>query len=137
MKKEDILKVLEEANLASSNLTDKQIERYYYDYFTNKQKKQFKNFVKKGGKIVGELHHKSGTGLFARSKKKIIEDASNAGKIGGKRTAELGYVKKAGEISAKSPKHPNNILVKCTHCGKETTLPLNRRWHMDNCKHKK
>ena len=34
------------------------------------------------------------------------------------------------------PKHPNNILEKCIHCGFKTTLPLIRRWHNDNCKNK-
>lgn len=98
---------------------------------------QHKKAAIKGGKVMGEKHLNNRTGLFSRSKKKRIEDATKAGKIGGKKTAELGYLKKAGQISSKSPKHPNNILIKCTHCGKETNLPLNKRWHGDNCKHKK
>lgn len=42
-----------------------------------------------------------------------------------------------GQQSAKSPNHPNNVKVKCEYCGFETSLPLYKRWHGNNCKHKK
>ena len=59
------------------------------------------------------------------------------GKSQGKINAENGHVSRIGKISAKSSKHPNNVIGKCKYCEKETTLPLLSRWHNDNCKHKK
>lgn len=44
-----VQKELNESNKSLGNLTDKQIERYCYELFTNEQKEQFKNFTKKGG----------------------------------------------------------------------------------------
>ena len=97
---------------------------------------QLKEAAKKGGEKMGQTHLKNGTGLFGRSKKQIKEDASKAGKLGGMKNVLTGHVKIAGKISAKSPNHPNNTKQKCIHCGYESTLPLIRRWHNDNCKHK-
>jgi hypothetical protein len=66
---------------------------------------------------------------------------SEGGKISGtyrgNLAVERGTVIKAGKVSAKSLKHPNNVKVKCVHCGKENNVGNNNRWHGDNCKHKK
>jgi hypothetical protein len=97
---------------------------------------QLKSIQSKGGKIRGILHYKNGTGLFGMSDKKKKQAAINGGKSAGKLAVKKGTVIKAGKVSAKSPKHPNNTLEKCIHCGYKTTLPLIRRWHNDNCKQK-
>lgn len=132
MKKEDIEKVLKEADEKLKNLTDKQHEQYV----SEAHKTQFRKRQSKGGDTAGPKHYENGTGLFAMSKKKKKQAVVKGGKVQGNKNVETGQVIKAGKISAKSPKHPNNTLEKCIHCGFETTLPLIRRWHNDNCKHK-
>jgi len=97
---------------------------------------QLKSISSKGGKAGGNKNYKNGTGLFGMSEKKKKQTVINGGKAAGKLAVENGTVIKAGKISAKSKKHPNNTLEKCIHCGYKTTLPLIRRWHNDNCKHK-
>lgn len=44
----------------------------------------------KRGKINGLNHKQNKTGVCGRSNEKIVEDARNAGKVGGKKTYELG-----------------------------------------------
>jgi hypothetical protein len=97
---------------------------------------QLKSTSSKGGKVAGNKNYKNGVGLFGMSDEKKKQTAINGGKVAGELAVENGTVIKAGKISAKSPKHPNNTLEKCIHCGFKTTLPLIRRWHNDNCKHK-
>ena len=98
---------------------------------------QLKSICSNGGKAGGNKTYKNGTGLFGMSEKKKKQTAINGGKAAGKLAVENGTVIKAGKISAKSKKHPNNVKVKCEHCGFKTSLPLYKRWHGDNCKHKK
>jgi len=129
--------IIKESNKVLGNLTDKQIERYCYDSFTNEQNEQFKNFTKKGGEIASKLNYENGTGLFGMSENKKKNARSNGGKVATSRPEWKDIVVQGGKASAKSPKHPNNTLEKCIHCGFKTTLPLIRRWHGDNCKHKK
>jgi hypothetical protein len=74
---------------------------------------------KRVGKEIGPRSQKEGFGIFGLSDKQKLKIAKDAGKK-----------------SAKSPNHPNNTKEKCIHCGYETTLPLIRRWHGDNCKQK-
>ena len=97
---------------------------------------QHKLAASKGGKSMGNTHYKNGTGLFGMSDEKKKQTAINGGKVSGKLAVERGTVIKAGKVSAKSPKHPNNVKIKCEHCGFETSLPLYKRWHGGNCKHK-
>jgi hypothetical protein len=97
---------------------------------------QQKEAAIEGGKVMGNKHYKNGTGLFGMSDMKKKQTAINGGKIAGKLAVEKGTVSKAGKISAKSKKHPNNIKVTCEHCGFKTSLPLYKRWHGDNCKQK-
>jgi hypothetical protein len=89
-----------------------------------------------GGKTMGKIHYKNGTGIFSMDEKKKKQTVINGGKSAGKLAVERGTVVNAGKISAKSSKHPNNTLVKCEHCEFETTLPLYKRWHGNNCKRK-
>jgi hypothetical protein len=97
---------------------------------------QLKSISSKGGKIAGNKNYKNGVGLFGMSSEKKNQTAINGGKIAGKLAVERGTVSKAGKISAKSKKHPNNVKVKCEYCGFKTSLPLYKRWHGDNCKNK-
>ena len=95
---------------------------------------QLKSITSKGGKAIGKIHYKNGTGLFGMSDKDKNKSQINGGKVAGKLAVERGTVSKAGKISAKSPKHANNVKIKCEHCGFETSLPLYKRWHGDKCK---
>lgn len=97
---------------------------------------QHKKAAIEGGKVIGKRHLKNGTGLFGMDDKKKKQTVINGGKAAGKLAVERGTVVKAGKASAKSKKHPNNVKVKCEHCGFKTTLPLYKRWHGDNCKQK-
>lgn len=97
---------------------------------------QLKSICTKGGKLGGQVTYKKRNGLFSMSDKDKNKCRINGGKIQGKINAENGHVVIAGKISAKSKKHPNNVMVKCEHCGFKTSLPLYKRWHGDNCKHK-
>lgn len=97
---------------------------------------QHKLAATKGGKSMGNIHYKNGTGLFGMSDAQKKARSIKGGKIAGKIAVKSGTVSKAGKISAKSKKHPNNVKVKCEHCTFETSLPLYKRWHGDNCKHK-
>jgi hypothetical protein len=72
------------------------------------------------GNKIGPRSHKEGFGIFGITKEETIKNAIAGGKA-----------------SAKSLKHPNNVKIKCEHCGFETSLPLYKRWHSDNCKNKK
>lgn len=101
-----------------------------------KESGQLAKAASNGGKVTGNSHYKNKTGLFGMSNKKKKQTVVNGGKAAGKIAVEKGTVIKAGKVSAKSKKHPNNVKVKCEHCGFKTTLPLYRRWHGDNCKHK-
>jgi len=74
---------------------------------------------KEVGMKVGPRSKEEGFGIFGLSKKETIKNAIAGGKA-----------------SAKSKKHPNNVKVKCEHCGFQTSLPLYKRWHGENCKHK-
>jgi hypothetical protein len=75
---------------------------------------------KKVGDVIGPRSHIEGFGIFGLSD----EEKTKVAIYG-------------GQQSAKSPKHPNNVKVKCEHCTFETSLPLYKRWHGENCKHKK
>jgi len=67
-------------------------------HFVNKAKQTSTKFyyitpfdeASKRGKINGLNHKQNKTGVCGRSKEKIVEDARNAGTVGGKKTYELG-----------------------------------------------
>jgi len=67
-------------------------------HFANKAKQTSTKFyyippfdeASKRGKINGLNHKQNKTGVCGRSKEKIVEDARNAGIVGGKKTYELG-----------------------------------------------
>jgi hypothetical protein len=92
--------------------------------------------VSKGGKVGGPINLINGTGIFGMSDEKKKQTAINGGKVTGNKNAENGRVSELGKISAKSPKHPNNVKRKCVHCGKELNLGTYGRWHGDKCKNK-
>ena len=43
----------------------------------------------------------------------------------------------AAKESVKSGKHPSKYVVICPHCNYNTGVGNAKRWHFDNCKHKK
>ncbi len=123
---------INESNKVLGKLTDKQLEQYV----SETHKKQNKERNSKGGTIQGNELLQTNRGLFGMSERKKKKARSNGGKAATSKPEWKNIVVKAGKASAKSPKHPNNILEKCIHCGFKTTLPLIRRWHNDNCKNK-
>lgn len=128
---------IKESNKVLGNLTDRQLEQYNKNNFTESQKQQIKERAEKGGQVMGNRLYEEGKGLFGRSKNKIKSDLVKAGKATTSLPIWKDIARNGGINSAKSPNHPNNTKEKCIHCGYETTLPLIRRWHNDNCKHKK
>lgn len=128
-----VQKEINDFNKVLGNLTDKQYEQYV----SVAHKKQNKERASKGGITAGNLLLKSKKGLFSMS-----ENAKTKARLnGGYATSSLPIFKeicsKGGKASAKSPKHPNNTLVKCPHCSKKSNLAIMKRWHFDNCKMKK
>jgi hypothetical protein len=90
----------------------------------------------KGGKVGGRVNLINGTGLFGMSDEKKKQSSINGGKVTGNKNAESGRVSELGKISAKSPKHVNNVKIKCEYCGKEMNIGNYGRWHGDKCKNK-
>jgi hypothetical protein len=146
MNKNDILKVLEEANKVSSNLTDKQIEQY--------QSIEFKIGTSNGGKVggpkAGKIAKDNKLGFHSMSKKDRVKLSKEIGNRIGPRSFKEGFgiyglsdeeklavAKYAAQQSIKSPNHVNNKRLICPHCNKEGGYTAMSRWHMDNCKHKK
>ena len=147
MKREDIEKILKESDSILGNLTDGQhkvhenLKKWSSEAGKLGGKKvaesgQLLSVCGKGGKIGGLITFNNRTGLFGMSEEQKEISRVNGGKIQGNKNIETGQVIKAGKISAKSPKHPNNVKIKCQYCGKETNVGLNKRWHGEKCKHK-
>ena len=90
----------------------------------------------KGGKAGGPITLANGVGLFGMSEDEKRKACSEGGKLIGDRNAKSGKVSEMGKISAKSPKHPNNVKVICEHCGKDISIATYGRWHGDKCKNK-
>ena len=148
MKKEDIEKVLKEADEKLKPYTDAQ-HRGQSTINKNRTKESCSNGGKIGGPKAGKIAKEKKLGFHSMKKEDRVKLSKEIGNRIGPRSYEEGFgifglseeEKKevaiaGGKASAKSPKHPNNTLEKCIHCGFETTLPLIRRWHNDNCKHK-
>ena len=123
MNKQNILKVLEEANSVSSNLTDKQIEQY--------NSEEYKKGVSKGGKIVSNrLENKL---RLKEIQKKVCVDGGKAmGKIQGKKNVESGLISSLGKQNSEF----NNRIRTCPHCSITTRGIGYERWHGDKCKWK-
>lgn len=155
MKKNDILKVLEEANSSLSNLTDKQIQQYSSEAHKkqNKQRaskggtktlkgKGYTKIQKKGNQVAFEL----GVGIHNKDNKNYKKWKSAAGKIGAD-----SQIKKGLGIHTKDDKKRKewarlgglavidklNKYKTCPHCKINTRGAAYNRWHGDNCKHKK
>lgn len=164
MNKNDILKVLEEANKTYSNLTDKQHEQYSSEVYKKgislggkiasnipDQKQRFKQLQKEacilGGKVMGTIQGKKNveSGLI-----------SNLGKINASKIHECPYCGKVGKSSSmfqwhfdkckwkNNPKpiieskiNINKQIHTCPHCSKIIQGRNYFKWHGDNCKHKK
>jgi len=149
MNKEQLKKLQSELNSISekkfSKLTDKQLAQY--------DSMEFKNGAKTGGRIggpkAGKIAKENKLGFHSMKKEDRVKLSKEIGNRIGPRSKQEGFgifglskketIKNAiagGKASAKSKKHPNNVKVKCEHCGFKTSLPLYKRWHGNNCKHK-
>jgi hypothetical protein len=123
MNKENILKVLEEANSNTSNLTDKQIEQY--------NSIEFKNATKLGGIKTG--NSKDNISHMQNMQKKYCRlGGLTMGKIQGKKNVESGLISNLG----KKMSEYNNRLRICPYCEKETRGIGYERWHGEKCKWK-
>lgn len=98
MKKEDIEKILKEADSVLGNFTDGELR----SHLTISKNRASKNQCSKGGKIGGHNHKKNKTGLFSMTRDKLIEackngakaqsieDKAKGGRIGGKLRKDKG-----------------------------------------------
>jgi len=78
------------------------------------------NLSTKIGNEIGPRSYKEGFGIFGLSEEEKIAVAIYA-----------------GQQSVKSPKHVNNLQLKCPHCKLVGGYTIMSRWHMDNCRFKK
>lgn len=154
MNKKDILKVLEESNKVSSNLTDKQIEQYH----SEAHKKQNIERASKGGSITlpkgiytdiqkkgNQAAKDMGVGIHNKENPNYKKWKSEAGKKGVKKQMEKGLGihtdaetrKEWSRLGGlKSISHLNRER-ECPYCKIITKGAAYNRWHGDNCKNKK
>lgn len=139
MKKEDVLKVLEEANKVSSNLTDKQLAQF--NEFVNKgaqaslKSDKFLEVRSKGGKVIGRLNVESG-------------HLKNIASLGGKAGTKVQMEKGLGiHVDSETRREWSRLggLKTIGHLNRERTCPYcnivtkgaaYNRWHGEKCKHK-
>jgi hypothetical protein len=149
MKKEQIEKILQEANTILGNYTDAQ----HRGQLTINQNRTTESCTK-GGKASGPINgiksRDEKTGYHAMSKEDRVKLSKEIGNRIGPRSYEEGFgifgiskketIKNAiagGKASIKSPNHVNNKKLVCPHCNKEGGYTAMSRWHMHNCKMKK
>jgi hypothetical protein len=150
MKREDILKVLEEANGVSSNLSDKQIEQYT----SESHKKQVRDRASKGGKVKSDkktehLNKLSKTYSHIQGKRNVESGhlssiQSKGGKAGAKSQIEKGLGihtdsetrREWARLGGLKTVAKLNIEKTCPYCGIITRGAAYNRWHGDKCKHK-
>ena len=126
MTNEELQKLLTSFEQEVGNIKQWEIDR----------KDNLRAICKDGGISNGKKHLQNRTGLFSRTDEKIKSDAIKGGKIGGAKTASMGYLSRAGKISVESPNHVNNKRLTCPHCNKEGGYTAMKRHHMDRCKHR-
>jgi hypothetical protein len=149
MKKEDILKVLEEANKASGKFSDAQLSGQQ-TINQNRTKESCSKGGKIGGVKGGIKSRDEKTGFHAMKREDRVKLAKKIGNKIGPRSYKEGFgifglskeeiIKNAiagGRASVNSTNHNSNKRLTCPHCNKEGTYLIMRRWHMDKCKHKK
>lgn len=153
MKKEDIKRILEEADNKLSNLTDKQLQQYTSESHKKQNKQRaskgglksmpkgvYTNIQKKGNDTAKEM----GVGIHNKNNPNYKKWKSEAGKSGAKRQMKDGIgIHVDSETrrewsrlgGLKSISHLNRERT-CPHCGIKTKGAAYNRWHGDNCKHK-
>ena len=149
MKKEDIEKVLEQANSVLGNYTDAQ-HRGQSTINKNRTKESCSKGGKIGGPKGGNTAKKEKLGFHSMKKEDRIKVSKEVGKKIGPRSYEEGFgifglsneeklavAKYAAQQSINSPNHVNNKRLICPHCNKEGGYTAMKRHHMDRCKHKK
>jgi len=127
-------KAIEQSNKVLKNLSDKQYEQYNFSTFTQEQKEQFISFAKKGGITQGKINGKYAveSGQLDDARIKATEAHKNNNYVHQKKIASLG-----GLVSANDPNHVNKKKCICPYCNKLGSYIAMKRWHFDNCKHKK
>lgn len=151
MKKEDIDKILQEANDALGKLTDKQIQQY----ISEGHKKQNSERASKGGstKSVKKTKHlkKLAKTHSPIQGKKNVESGllksicSDGGKAGTKVQMEKGIGIHTDKETRREWSRLGGLVVIdslnkekiCPHCKIVSRGAGYNRWHGDNCKHKK
>jgi hypothetical protein len=149
MKKEDILKILEEADELLGNYSDAQLTAQL-TINTNRTLESCSKGGKIGGPIGGKISKDNKLGFHALSHEQKSEIGKKVGKEIGPRSYKEGFgifgiskeetIKNAiagGKAAIKSPNHINYKRLTCPHCSKEGGYQVMKRWHMDNCKSKK
>lgn len=149
MKKEDIEKILKEADSKLGNYSDAQ-HKSQLTINKNRTKESCSNGGKIGGPKAGKLAKEKKLGFHSLTKEQRSKIGKKVGKIIGPRSLKEGFgifglseeeklavAKYAAQQSIKSPNHVNNRRLKCPHCKKEGGYTAMKRHHMDNCKKKK
>lgn len=125
--------IIKESNKVLGKLSDKQIEQYVKENFSEYQKEQFINFVKKGSNAISKINGQKAveSGQLAEAQKKTTEYHRNTNFQHQKNIAGMG-----GAVSANNPNHVNKKKAECPYCKKVGNYIAMKRWHFDNCKQK-
>ena len=99
----------------------------------------------KARRAASRLVFEKRIGIFGMTPEKKDEANRKGGKKGGRATANRGVgffamtPDEKFKARSKGGKKNKAILqrVTCPHCGKETNIGNAKRWHFDNCKHRK
>jgi hypothetical protein len=154
MKKEDILKVLEQSDKKLGNLTDKQ----HTQYVSTAHKKQNKERASKGGiktlrgngyteiqKKGNQVAFEMGVGIHDKRNPNYKQWKSNAGKKGANRQMNDGIGIHVDSETRREWSRLGGLAVIdslnkekiCPHCKIKSRGAGYNRWHGDNCKMKK
>jgi hypothetical protein len=153
MKKEDIKKILEQADNLLGKKTDKQIQQYVSEghKIQNKQRaskggiatlrgKGYTDIQKKGNKIAFE----KGVGIHNKENVNYKKWKSKAGKVGAKSQMKNGLGihvdsetrKEWSRLGGLKSIANLNRERQCPYCGIKTKGAAYNRWHGEKCKHK-
>ena len=148
MKKEDIDKILKEADSTLRNYTDAQ-HKGQLTINKNRTKESCSKGGKIGGPKAGKIAKENKLGFHSMKKEDRIKVSKEVGNKIGPRSFKEGFgifglsnyeklavAKYAAQQSINSPNHVNNRRLVCPHCKKEGGYVAMKRHHMDNCKHK-
>lgn len=148
MKKEDIDKILKEADNRLGNYSDAQ-HKGQLTIHKNRTKESCSKGGKVGGPKAGKIAKENKLGFHSMKKADRVKLSKEIGNIIGPRSKKEGFgifglsdaeklavARYAAQQSINSPNHVNNKRLTCPHCKKEGGYTAMKRWHGDNCKHK-